>query len=211
MMNNFLTEDEFDLMVELVNIGVGKSAASLSQIAQEEVVLCVPALEFLSLDDATTAFQERLPNSLTGVSQEFLGFFSGKAALLFPESRSLDLVHVMLGDGEALEIEVDAELEEEALSELGNILLNNCLSTISNILNKPLNTLLPNTFHTNPEQLTDHLIFQKKKDTIIMLLKIDFSLKSRDLSGHLVFVIDFSENGSFKSTLDNYLKSLEES
>lgn len=95
-------------------------------------------LELLSLEEATNAFEERLPNLLTGVSQSFSGFFAGKAALLFPESRSLDLVNVMLGEGGDLDVEVDAELEEEALSELGNILLNNCLSTISNILNKPL-------------------------------------------------------------------------
>ncbi|MEP3348856.1 MAG: hypothetical protein ABJN96_02755 [Marinomonas sp.] len=209
-MSDFLSEDEFDLVVELVNIGVGKSAASLSQIANEEVVLKVPMLEFLSLEEATNAFEERLPNSLTGVSQAFSGFFSGKAALLFPESRSLDLVNVMLGEGDDLDVEVDAELEEEALSELGNILLNNCLSTISNILNKPLSTMLPDTFNTRPKLLMEQLISKSDLEIVIMLLKIDFSLKSRDLSGHLVFVIDLTENGTFKSTLQDYLKGLEE-
>ncbi|MEP0072118.1 MAG: hypothetical protein ABJE79_05410 [Marinomonas sp.] len=208
-MCDFLSEDEFDLVVELMNIGVGKSAASLSQIANEEVILNVPMLEFLSLEEAARAFEDRLPNSLTGVRQSFSGFFSGKAALLFPESRSLDLVNVMLGE-DGLDVEVDAELEEEALSELGNILLNNCLSTISNMLDKPLNTLLPDTFHTNPSLLTDQLVTRNDSGTVIMLLKIDFTLKSRDLAGHLVFVIDLTENGSFKSTLQDYLKGLEE-
>ncbi|MFI8621593.1 MULTISPECIES: hypothetical protein [unclassified Marinomonas] len=208
-MKSFLSDDEFDLVVELVNIGVGKSAASLSQIAGEEVLLCVPILEFLTLDDATHVFEERLPSSLTGVSQEFSGFFSGKAALLFPESRSLDLVNVMLG-GDDFDGEVDVELEEEALSELGNILLNNCLSTISNILNKPLATLLPQTFHTQPARLVNQLVPKESAETVIMLLKIDFYLKSRNLSGHVVFVIDFTENGSFKDTLQDYLRSLEE-
>jgi chemotaxis protein CheC len=208
-MKSFLSDDEFDLVVELVNIGVGKSAASLSQIAGEEVLLCVPILEFLTLDDATHVFEERLPSSLTGVSQEFSGFFSGKAALLFPESRSLDLVNVMLG-GDDFDGEVDVELEEEALSELGNILLNNCLSTISNILNKPLATLLPQTFHTQPARLVNQLVPKESDETVIMLLKIDFYLKSRNLSGHVVFVIDFTENGSFKDTLQDYLRSIEE-
>ncbi len=208
-MGKFLTDDEYDVVVELVNIGVGKSAASLSQIANEEVLLSVPALDFLSLQEATKIFEERLPQMLTGVSQEFSGFFSGKAALLFPESRSLDLVNVMLGSED--EIEIDAELEEEALSELGNILLNNCLSTISNILNKPVKTLLPQTFHSMPNKLTAQLAVENTPDTVIMLLKIDFSLKNRDLSGHLVFVIDFNENSSFKKTINDYLTGLEES
>lgn len=208
-MSKFLTDDEYDVIVELVNIGVGKSAASLSQIANEEVLLSVPALDFLSLQEATKIFEERLPQMLTGVSQEFSGFFSGKAALLFPESRSLDLVNVMLGSED--EIEIDAELEEEALSELGNILLNNCLSTISNILNQPIKTLLPQTFHSMPNKLTAQLAVEDTPDTVIMLLKIDFSLKDRDLSGHLVFVIDFNENGSFKKTIKDYLIALEES
>lgn len=70
--------------------------------------------------------------------------------------------------------------------------------------------MLPDTFNTRPKLLMEQLVSKSDLEVVIMLLKIDFSLKSRDLSGHLVFVIDLTGNGTFKSTLQDYLKGLEE-
>lgn len=210
-MINYLSPDEHDLVVELMNIGVGKAAASLSQIADDEVTLCVPKLEFLSYEEAESAFNERLSVALSGVSQEFKGFIGGTATLLFPEARSLDLVTAMLGEELDDDIELDAELEQEVLSELGNILLNNCLSTIANILGESLHTDLPTTFHIESDSLLKHLSKgEEPKSVVVMLLTIDFSLKHKDLSGHLVFTIDFSIVDTFKEALQNYLNELGE-
>lgn len=207
-MSNFLSPDEHDLVVELMNIGVGKAAASLSQIANDEVTLCVPKLEFLSYEEADRAFNERLSVALSGVSQEFKGFIGGVATLLFPEARSLDLVTAMLGE-ELDDIELDAELEQEVLSELGNILLNNCLSTIANILGESLHTDLPSTFHIESNNLLTYLCNgAESKSVIVMLLTIDFNLKHKDLAGHLVFTIDFSIVDTFQQALQKYLTEL---
>ena len=78
---------------------------------------------------------------LVAVRQDFSGVFSGRALLIFPEASSLELVRVVVGRQLALEDIVD--LEDEALAETGNIILNSWVATIANLLKKNLKMSLP--------------------------------------------------------------------
>ena len=64
--------------------------------------------------------------------QVFEGDITGRALLIFPETKSLELVRAITGGD--LPLEDIIELEQEALAETGNILLNSCLATIANML-----------------------------------------------------------------------------
>ena len=56
----------------------------------------------------------------------------GNAILLFPKSNSLQLVRTLLKD----QVPLDnlTELEQEALLEVGNVMLNACFGTVTNLL-----------------------------------------------------------------------------
>ena len=60
------------------------------------------------------------------------GGFFGAALLIFPEKNSLELVRAVAGDH--LSFEDILELEQEALAEIGNVILNGCMATIANLL-----------------------------------------------------------------------------
>lgn len=204
-----LAPDEHDVIVELMNIGVGRAANALSQLVQDEVLLSVPQLRFMYPAEARAAFSESMPGLLAGVMQGFRGFMSGRAALLFPEERSLELVRAMLGvDMSADEI---SELEQETLAELGNILLNNCLATLANILNQQIQTDLPEAFNVDTPHLLNRLALSGDGDegAMIMLVQIDFSLRENALQGYLAFLIDLHSADSFLAALRRYLAELE--
>lgn len=208
-MSLLLTPDEHDVIVELMNIGVGRAANALSQLVHDEVLLSVPQLQFLSPTDAETVFCQSMPGSLAGVMQGFHGFMSGRAALLFPEDRSLELVRAMLGmDLSADEI---SELEQETLAELGNILLNNCLATLANMLHEQIQTDLPEAFNVDTRHLLRILAREQENDdsSMIMLVQIDFSLRQRALQGYLAFLIDLHSTDTFLISFRNYLAELE--
>ncbi|GAA3722779.1 chemotaxis protein CheC [Oceanisphaera sediminis] len=202
-----LTDDEHDVIVELMNIGVGRAASALSQLVQDEVLLSVPRLQFLESADAKEIFCRSMPDLLAGVMQDFQGFMSGRAALLFPEERSLELVRAILGaDMSADEI---TELEQETLAELGNILLNNCLATLANLLNRQIQTDLPQAFNVDTPHLLNRLSSHGQGDScMIMLVQIDFSLRANDLQGYLAFLIDLHSADAFIEALRLYLAEL---
>lgn len=205
-----LTANEHDVVVELMNIGIGRAASALSQMVQDEVLLSVPQVEFLEPAEAHDRFCAYLPNLLAGVMQDFRGFMNGRAALLFPEDRSLELVRAILG--EDMSADEISELEQETLAELGNILLNNCLATLANLLNQQIQTDLPHVFNVDTPQLMSRLALHQGADntSFIMLVQIKFSLRKNDLQGYLAFLIDVRSADVFIQALRDYLAECSE-
>ena len=87
------------------------------------------------------------------MQQSFEGPFSGRALLIFPAAQSLELVRSIVGDEHSLEDVID--LEQEALAETGNIILNACLATIANVLRRTMRMSLPSVIRGDGETLFD--------------------------------------------------------
>ena len=107
----------------------------------------------ISRKAAAALIRERETDQLVAVRQGFEGAFSGQALLIFPESNSLELVRAVTGD--ELSPEDLQEMEQEALSETGNIVLNGCLATMANMLQKPLTMSLPQVLRGDGRLLFD--------------------------------------------------------
>ena len=136
-----LDELELDALTELVNLGVSKAAHSLREMVGEQVLLSVPSVELIARKRAIETLGKNEPNKLVAVHQVFDGDIHGRALLIFPETRSLELVRAVTSG--TLPLEDILELEHEALAETGNIILNGCLATIANLLQRTLMISLP--------------------------------------------------------------------
>src|ERR1700742_3606059 len=132
---------ELDALTELVNIGVSSAAASLREMVGREVILSVPKVELLARTEAVEILKRSEAAKLIAVHQVFEGDITGRAMLIFPEANSLEIVRAVAG-GE-LSIDDIMDLEQEALAETGNIILNGCLATIANMLERSLKMSLP--------------------------------------------------------------------
>ena len=88
---------ERDALTELVNIGVSRAAVSLRKLVGEQVVLSVPALELITRAAAAQLIRERENERLVAICQDFVGAFSGRALLIFPERSSVSLVKAIAG------------------------------------------------------------------------------------------------------------------
>ena len=127
-----LTDLERDALAELSNIAMARASNSLRLMIQNEVLLAVPSVEILTSAAATKLVAKPDNPKLVAVRQDFIGAFSGRALLIFPESNSLELVRAVVSRELPLEDIVD--LEDEALAETGNIILNSWVATIANLL-----------------------------------------------------------------------------
>ena len=125
-----LSEIQLDALTELVNIGVSRAANSLRVMVGAQVHLSVPTVKLVNRASAIAILAEREVNNLVAVHQVFEGDITGRALLIFPETKSLELVRAITGGD--LPLEDIIELEQEALAETGNVLLNSCLATIAN-------------------------------------------------------------------------------
>lgn len=190
-----LDELEVDALTELVNIGVSRAAVSLRELVGEQVVLSVPSLALLSRVQALDLVSQGRSSPLIAVRQRFQGEFSGRALLIFPERSSLELVRVVVA--RHLSLEDIVELEQEALAEIGNIILNSCMASIANLLRRSLTMSLPEIVRGTGPELFGPL--QSETDDVVLFIRINFSLKGREISGYIAMVMDLLSLASLKS------------
>jgi chemotaxis protein CheC len=196
-----LGELELDALTEVVNIGVSRAATSLGDMVGEQVFLSVPSVAITSPARAARLLSERESSVLIAVRQGFQGDFSGSALLIFPEKNSLELVRAVAG--EQLSLEDILELEQEALAEIGNVILNGCMATIANLLQRRLTISLPEIVTGSSEDL-----FKKSpalSRDVVLFIHIDFSLKGRALNGYLAMVMDVPSLEALKGLINEFI------
>jgi chemotaxis protein CheC len=196
-----LDELEQDALTELVNIGVSRAAASLRKMVGRQVLLSVPAVELVNRKVATTLIGERESNELIAVCQDFTGAISGRALLIFPLSNSMELVRAVLGEHDDSDV---ADLEHEALAEIGNIILNGCLATMANLLRESLQISLPQVQRGTGTHLF-HIIGQPDDDGLVLFLYINFSLRDRDVRGYIAMLMDLASLESLKLLIGEFI------
>ncbi len=199
-----LNEIERDALTEVFNIGVGQAAAAMSQMVNEEVTLSVPSVEFLSRSAVAKGLTQDVGQRICGVSQRFEGTFDADAILMFPESKSLEIVRMMIG--EDIPLDELTDMEQEALSEIGNIILNALIGTLANVFGSEFSSSLP-VFHlgTSSEILQ---VEQNTGDDFVMLLHIDFNLEKHQINGYVAFLLDVSSIQGLKDSLNRFIGNI---
>lgn len=207
-MIDFIGEIERDAVTELLNIAIGKAASSLSLLVEDEVKLSVPFVDFLTPGAAALRLEEETGGAdSVAVRQHFVGPFYGDILLIFPERKSLDLVRHMLGD-QQVPLDQLTELEQEALLEVGNIILNACLGSLANQLNLPVEGSLPTYVRGRGAKILDLGAPKAMTDNeeLVMFLHVDFSLLRKDVHGYLAFVMDISSARHFVEAVGAYIR-----
>ena len=202
-----LTEAEQDALAEIANMGVARAATSLRQLVGDQVLLSVPAVNIVTRLAASRLVENGSVSKLVAVQQSFTGPFSGKALLIFPAAHSLELVRSIVGDGHSLEDVID--LEQEALAETGNIILNACLATIANVLRHTMRMTLPSIVRGDGATLFE-VGNAAEGDNLVLFLYIDFMVKNRDVHGFIALLMDLPAITVLKHIVGNFIDSLGE-
>jgi chemotaxis protein CheC len=198
-----LTELQLDALTELVNIGVSRAAASLREMVRAQVHLSVPTVSLETRARAIAILGEREAANLVAVHQVFEGDIAGRALLIFPEKKSLELVRAITGGD--LPLEDIIELEQEALAETGNILLNSCLATIANLLHRSLKMSLPEVLRGNAAAFFS-LADPPQAGDVVMFLFINFAVRERDISGYIAMIMDLPSLTALVHLLDEFIE-----
>ncbi|MDG2522121.1 chemotaxis protein CheX [Caulobacter segnis] len=193
---------ERDALTELVNIGVSRAAASLRKMVGEQVLLSVPSVEVVSRTGAAALIREREHGELVAVRQDFEGVFSGRALLIFPQANSLSLVHAVSGG--ALSPQETAEMEQEALAETGNVVLNSCLATMANMLQEPLTMSLPEVIRGDGLVLFNSST-QPGEEGVVLFLYINFAINDRDIRGYIAMLMDLPSLEALRRLIADFI------
>jgi chemotaxis protein CheC len=201
--SELLNDLHLDALTEMVNIGVNRAAAGLREMVGEQVLLSVPKVSLVSRDAAIATLAETGADNLVGIHQVFEGDITGRALLIFPDTKSLELVRAVTG-GE-LPLEEIIELEHEALAEIGNVILNGCLATMANLLQRNLKMSLPEILRGEP-RIFFTLKPPPEAGEVVMFLYINFAIRQRDIRGYIAMLMDMPSITVLQGLLDEFIE-----
>ncbi len=195
-----ISDLERDAVAEIANIAVGRAASSLRQMVGHEILMSVPSVEILSRDAAARVVANPGAKTFVAVCQNFDGPFSGRALLIFPESSSLALIQTILG--RELPVEDIVEIEDEALAETGNIILNSFVATMANVFKRGLRMSLPSVMRGGGPDLFEP---PAAEDDLVLFLYINFEISQKQIRGYLALVMDLPSLETLRGLVRDYL------
>jgi chemotaxis protein CheC len=198
-----ISEVERDALCEVANVAMARAATSIRRMVGRQILLSVPTCDILSPEAAAERLTKPGNPHLVAVRQDFSGTFTGRALLIFPEQGSLELMHAILGRQiPAADI---LDLEDEALAETGNVILNSWLATLANLLKQSLKMSLPVVIRRD-----QHHIFESIDigESVILFLHIKFEVSERKIQGYVALMMDLPSIEQLRTLIAEFLSRL---
>ena len=188
-------QELIDVLQELINIGIGRAAGMLNEMLDTHVILQVPIIRILSRHDLELELGGISGNTLAAVQMGFKGPFSGNALLLFPPDSANNLVSVLTGE-DSVEDDMDA-IRTGTMTEIGNIVINGVMGSISNAIEKQLSYSVPSYI----EDSLLNILYQNGeavRENTIILARTHFIIEKHFIYGDIILIF---EVGSFDALM----------
>lgn len=185
-----ITEDQLDALQEFINIGVGRAAGMLNEMIESPISLTVPVLKILNNEALKQEVELRFSgHSLSIVKLDFSGIFSGSAELVFPTESASTLVSLLTGE-ERDSPDLD-EVKIGTLTEVGNIVINGVLGSISNLLRQQMTYKLPSYFEDTIDGLMSSS-YSFDSNTVFLLAQTKFEIHQLEIMGEIILIFEMS-------------------
>ena len=138
-------EMDLDILKEIANIGAGNAVTALTQMIGNNIDMHVPKVQMLSFQELADVIggAETL---VAGLMVSLSGDLEGSILFILEDSNAHHLVGKLMGyqlDQIQVETGVFTEIEQSALTEVGNIIAGAYLNSISKMTNLKIRTTIP--------------------------------------------------------------------
>ena len=199
-----MTNDKWiDAVREIINIGIGDTAAALSDLINERVIIRVPDVHILGTNEVPDFINKEIKSLGVYIAQGFHGTIKGKAILFYTKESSISLIKNLTGD--SLNLDILSERGMSILQEIGNILLVSCISTISNIIEDRITFEIPHVTVAISEGYFANLIKGLDEMDKTIIVKNEMTIKDKNISGYIFIILGFR---NFKTIIDKIQKKM---
>ena len=181
--NSFYSSLQIDLVRELVNIGGGNAATSISKLIDKPVAMDVPTIEVISYEKLFETIPE--DKMVRAVIIKILGNGGGTFLFVISEKSSESILNMMFSQ----DIVISEELADSAMKELVNIIVSSYINAISKELNVNLSSSIPLLVREMfGAILTSVYIEMEQYDENILIMKNEFYYEETRIDSSLYFV-----------------------
>lgn len=190
----FLSSAQQDALAELVNIGFGLAAASLSTLVRQRVQLKAPQVSMHKLENL--ARQLNLDQvEVATVHQIFSGQINGDALLILDTAGASRLIGLLTDDPSPAQHLTFSD--REALMEVGNILLNAFVGSFGNMLKVQVTFTMPRLRLEAVTDLLDTLVIGRHEIRYALLVQTHFTIEDGQVEGFVALVMGIESMDCF--------------
>ena len=201
-------QDRLELLQEMINIGFGRSSASIADLLNVYVSMNVPKICSLSCQGIYDYLVKKIGTSekISLVKQIFRGNFSGETILVFPDQSASILTNLLINMEKGSLLNSDVRLEE-VLIEVGNIFIGACMGKIAELLNTILSYNIPRIILKSSP--IDKLNIQNfGHNDHILVIENSLNIEDKKFNMYLFIIINGESLKWLFQTLDKSLESL---
>jgi chemotaxis protein CheC len=196
-----LTDQQRDALTEVLNIATARTAAALSDLSGQRVVLDVPELVVYPIGQLADELGVFIHDDIVTVHQIFSGPVSGDALLLLGYYEAVTLTDLMINENvHSKRLNASAR---EVLVEVGNILLNACMGIFGDLLQVRVSFAVPRLHLDDLAQLLRSLTIGQEELQYALVVLTTFRLRDSEVNGYLVIVLGVA-------SLDHLLQAIEQ-
>ncbi len=181
-----------DAIKESMNIGIGKAASVLSNLIDHPIDIPLPRISFTKIETMRNLFDTHYQNWSSCVEMEFSGEFEGDSILIFNKQSAYRWTQIISQAQFGSVEEVVPEMEKDLLLEVGNIIINSCIGSISNLLDTVVNYQLPVFFTHVGSGLFDDLLERNRSLDFGIIINSNFVFAAEEISMDLVVTVQKS-------------------
>lgn len=175
---------ELDVLKEVINIGGGHAATSLSQLIEKPVQMTVPVIEMMEYADV---YEKIMPEEtvIKAIMIKMIGDAEGVFLFTVEHQNSGTIVEMMLPENTPY----SEAMANSALQELGNILVNSFLNAVMKLMDANLITSVPIIIEDMFGAIMSSVYLEQSQyDDSIMIIKNEFYYLGDRLESSLYFV-----------------------
>ena len=192
----------YDVLREIGNIGAGNAATALATMLNTKVDMTVPKVALVEFSEMgeTMGGEEQI---MAGIYLSISGDITGSIMFLLDEKSAHELVAKLMGTtaDDFVEGQPFSEIEQSALSEIGNIIVGSYLNSLSMLTNLKIIESVPSLAVDMAEALLSvpAIEFGMVGDQML-LIQTSFS-EDTELNGYFVLVPDLPSYGKLLRAL----------
>ncbi len=203
-MQNIDNEECFESLREIVNIGMGSGASVLNMMLNSHISLKIPIMKFVSRDELIYELSDSKEDKLAAVNMSYSGEVSGDIQLIFTQDSAVQLVAALVGP-EAAEDMVE-DIGAGALVEMGNVVLNGVMGSVSNVLGFTFTYSVPNYLEDIAEALVKSDV--DNNDTTMLMAKTNFEIQEFNIMGNLILYFKYDSVKRLLLAIRNMIEEL---
>ena len=193
-----LTEDERDVLQELMNVAYGNATAVVAEMLDAFASLSIPKIKIMSVEDLLATFSELKSTSYFFSTQAFSGEFNGESAFFINAESANNLA-------KHLELESDEDLDD-AILELTNVLTSSLTTKLSEEMDTEVSFSLPSISKVPLEEINDVETFQQYSQVIV--IDTDLNFEDQQISGKIFILTKDDSIQWLKTKLNTILELL---